>query len=207
MVWEIQQRNRELEEEVHALKERMAAMQMQGGAPVGNTSGGVLGMTMGLGQDMAADMAGMQWPISLNYNEAHGLGGFGGPPMMREGTPASGTASYPPSDGLLSPFPGPGSPVAPSFSDLEGSGLDFARHMPGPADDLGLGSDLASRQYFPHHHHAAGYYGPAAAAADETLTVPDRAGVGYAVPLRHQGPGPVLAGQLVHPAEQFAVYI
>lgn len=153
MVWEIQQRNRELEEEIDALKERVARMQMQNAA-VNNTA--AMGMPMGMPQSMPPDMASMPWPMESAYHTTEGMGAFGGQPMRmsKESTPASGTdiTSYPASDGLLSPFPGSESPAAGGFPDLDAGAVDFGPSMAGhgPPDNLGLASDLATRQYFPH---------------------------------------------------------
>lgn len=151
IAWEIQQRNRELENEVAALKERIGALQMQNAGAM--NAGAPLGIPMGgLGRDMNAQNLGMQWPqMGMGYGAGEGMSaGFGGADMVlsREETPASvaDMASYAPSEGLISPFPTTESP-ANSFSDLDlTSRIDFTGCAGG--DDLGLGSDLASRQYF-----------------------------------------------------------
>jgi hypothetical protein len=146
----MQQRNRELEEELRVLKQRMASMQMQNAALTNNSG---LGMTMGMGQDTTQNMNNMQWPMDISFNDTNGMGGFGtqtlGVPKQERPGPTPGmTTSFSSSDGLLSPYASE-SPTGPSFPELDTGGIDFGGPMPA-TDDLGLGSDLTTRQYFPH---------------------------------------------------------
>lgn len=152
--WIVHMRNRQLEDEVAILHDRISAMEMQNtgamdaGAPLSNTMAG-------LGRDLRPHDINMQWPgMDMGYGGAEGMPpGFGGAGIVlpRADTPAgtSDMATYAPSDGLISPFPQTDSSAA-SFTDIDASRIDFAGGGGGRGDggDLGIGSDLASRQYF-----------------------------------------------------------
>jgi hypothetical protein len=158
-IWNVHMRNRQLEDEVATLHERISAMEMRNtgamdaGAPLGDPMGS-------LNRDLRAHDLSMHWPgMDMAYDGAHGLpAGFGGAGMVlpRADTPAgaSDMATYAPSDGLISPFPQTDSPAA-SFTDMDpASRIDFAGGGGGGGgDDLGIGSDLASRQYFLQFQH------------------------------------------------------
>jgi hypothetical protein len=152
--WIIHMRNRQLEDENASLHERLNAMALQnsGAMDAGAPLGGQMG---GLGRDMRPHDLSMQWPaMGMGYGGAEGMpAGFAGAGMVmpRSDTPAgaSDMATYAPSDGIISPFPQTESPAA-SFTDMDpASRIEFASGGGGNGgDDLGIGSDLASRQYF-----------------------------------------------------------
>lgn len=154
--WIVHMRNRQLEDEVATLHDRISAMEMRStsamdaGAPLSDPMAN-------LGRDLRSHDLSMQWPgMDMGYGGPEGLSaGFGGAGMVlpRADTPAgaSDMATYAPSDGLISPFPQTESSAA-SFSDMDpASRIDFSGSGGsggGGGDDLGIGSDLASRQYF-----------------------------------------------------------
>ncbi|KFZ05649.1 hypothetical protein V501_08158 [Pseudogymnoascus sp. VKM F-4519 (FW-2642)] len=131
--WNVHLRNRQLEDEVATLHERISAMEMRNtgamdaGAPLGDPMGGP-------NRDLRPHDLNMQWPgMDMAYGGAHGLPpGFDGAGMVlsRADTPA-----------------GTESPAA-SFTDMDpASRIDFVGGAGGGGgDDLGIGSDLASPQ-------------------------------------------------------------
>lgn len=156
IVWEIQQRNRELEDEVATLKERVAAM--NAGAPLGVPMHLQWAPTMGMGYTGVGEggivtphlgpppSPQQQQQQQTQQPQASNVLGFGNAAGM-----LPRADSYAPSNVLSSPSPPTYSPTA-SFSDLDpGSGIEFGAPLgvSAGADDLvGLGSDFASRQYF-----------------------------------------------------------
>jgi hypothetical protein len=139
MMFDIQQRNRELEEEIRQLKEQMAQMTVQ------NTMN-----QLGQGDAMSG-----QWPI-LNMPFEQGGSGFlpdGGNGMLgvKLGTDA---ASGPSTASSLYTGADPNSPLYPEmgnssggFPDLNATTAAFPL-TPGNPDNLGLRSDLTPRRYF-----------------------------------------------------------
>lgn len=151
-MWIVHMRNRQLEDEVATLHDRISTLEMRNtgamdaGAPLSNPMAG-------LGRDLRPHDINMQWPgMDMGYGGADGLpAAFGGAGMVlpRADTPAgSDMATYAPSDGLISPFPQTESPAV-SFTEDPASRIDYSGSGgSGGGDDLGIGSDLASRQYF-----------------------------------------------------------
>ncbi|KAL5348571.1 hypothetical protein ACLOAV_005988 [Pseudogymnoascus australis] len=147
-MWIVHMRNRQLEDEVATLHDRISTLEMR------NTG------AMDAGAPLNHPMAGhlrphdinMQWNgMDMGYGGADGLpAGFSGAGMVlpRADTPAgtSDMATYAPSDGLISPFPQTESPAV-SFTEDPSSRIDFSGSGgSGGGDDLGIGSDLASPQ-------------------------------------------------------------
>lgn len=152
--WMVHMRNRQLEDEVATLHERINALEMRNAGAM--DAGAPLNDPMaGLGRGMRPHDLSMQWPgMDMGYGGAEGItAGFAGAGMVlpRSDTPAgaSDIATYAPSDGLISPFPQTESPAA-SFRNMDPtSRMDFSGSGgSGGGDDLGIGSDLASRQYY-----------------------------------------------------------
>lgn len=152
--WIVHMRNRQLEDEVATLHERINALEMRNAGAM--DAGAPLNDPMaGLGRGMRPHDLSMQWPgMDMGYGGAEGLpAGFTGAGMVlpRSDTPAgaSDIATYAPSDGLISPFPQTESPAA-SFRNMDPtSRIDFSGSGgSGAGDDMGIGSDLASRQYY-----------------------------------------------------------
>ena len=169
---EIQQRNRELEEEIVMLKEKIDSLEMQSAGAM--DAGAPLRVPMqNMQRGLRQQDLGMQWPMGMGYGGGDGSlqPGFGpGMVMPREGTgtPASVTdiSTFTPSDGLISPFPPQTESPGPGFSDMDptsrldfsgtgvgGPGVGGPGSGAGSSDDLVLGSELASRQYFLHLQH------------------------------------------------------
>ncbi|KFY19301.1 hypothetical protein V493_08029, partial [Pseudogymnoascus sp. VKM F-4281 (FW-2241)] len=149
--WIVHMRNRQLEDEVATLHDRISALEMRNtgamdaGAPLSDPMAG-------LGRDLRSHDINMQWHgMDMGYGGSEGMpAGFGGAGMVmpRADTPAGGSdmATYAPSDGLISPFPQTESPAA-SFTEMDPSSrIDFAGSGGSAGDDMGMGSDLASPQ-------------------------------------------------------------
>lgn len=137
--WILHMRNRQLEEEVATLRDRINALEtrntgaMDAGAPLSEP-------TAGLDCDMRPDGLPMWWrTLDIGFPGA-------GIVLPRADTPAT----YALSNGLISPFP-PDKFPATSFTNTDpASWTDFSGSGGGgDGDDLAIRSDPALRQYFP----------------------------------------------------------
>lgn len=142
--WEIEQRNRELEETVAILKQQLAELKMQRDAALAGQP-----LPLGMGAE-GQDMSSMDWPpMSMPY-DANAMTPFD---PQSIGVSRPGELAGPGSDlvrayanqnpDIMTPYPSE-SPTAGNFPDMAASALNYGQ-LPGQDDLIGLSGDLATR--------------------------------------------------------------
>lgn len=148
VAWQLKQRNKELEEELILMKQKMAQLEMQNAA----LASGNMPLAMGGNPPQAMNDID-EWPTLTNmpmHFNADDMAGFEPNPIgaTKADLDPNGSMveSFSNQDlNMLSPYPSE-SPTAGAFPSLDASNLGIGS-LPGQPNEFGLPNDMANRQY------------------------------------------------------------